>query len=328
MFSWSSLIAAYAQHGQAEEAFQLFQQMQLEGTGFDSDVIVGTTLVNMYGKCGYFKGAQSVFCNMGERTGITWNAMISAHNGYSLGKDAYRLFQQMQLEGMIPDKGTYVSLLSICTGQAFLAEGKQIHAHIVGCGLERDVVANALVNMYGKCGKVEDAKKMFNRMTRQNVVFWNSMAAAYAQHGQGKEALQLHQQMLLEGVNPNEATFCSILSACDHAGLLDEGCLCFVLMGQDHGIMPGVEHYDCMIDLFGRAGQLAEAENLINNIPLESSASLWMTLLGACKLHLDWERGQRAAKRIGSMVPEYPTPYVLLSNIYATAKNLEDAEKL
>lgn len=361
VFSWSALIAAYAQHGQDNEAFQLFLQMQLEGvipnkitflsilaavtnlaalqksqqvhaclvgSEFKSDDILGTALVVMYAKCGHLECAQTVFHGLQKQNVASWNAMIAAYTHVGLGKDAYKLFQQMQLEGIIADKVTCVSLLSLCANEALVIEGKRIHIHIGCFGLESDlIVGNALINMYGKCGIVEDARRIFKKMTSRNVISWNSMAAAYAQCGQGKKALQLYGQMLLEGIDPDQSTFYSILSAFSHAGLVAEGCECFISMSLDQGIIPTVQHYERMVDLLGKAGQLDGAENLIKNVPVQFSASTWMTLLGACKFHLDCERGQRAAKCILSLDPANPLPSILLSNIYATATKIGECRE-
>eukprot|EP00249_Psilotum_nudum_P016668 c25935_g8_i1 orf=2-886(+) len=179
--------------------------------------------------------------------------------------------------------------------------------------------------MYAKCGSLDDARRVFDQMNQRNVVSWTAMIAAYAQNGYGKESLELFQQMHSEGVKPNRITFVSILSACSHAGLLDDGWRYFNSMRKDPGMVPAVEHYGCMIDLLGRAGRLDEAESLVNNAPFGNYAGAWMTLLGACRIHGDVDRGARAAECIFELDPHNAAPFVLLSNIYSAAGKWNDA---
>eukprot|EP00249_Psilotum_nudum_P023613 c28935_g4_i7 orf=436-1446(+) len=189
-------------------------------------------------------------------------------------------------------------------------------------------MGNALVNMYGKCGSLTDARSLFDKMPHHNVVSWNSMISVYAQNGNGKAALELFPLMGLEGVKPDNITFIGILSACSHTGLLDDGCYQFISMSRDHLITPRLDHYVCMIDLLGRAGQFNEAEGLINSIPFEPHPVLWINLLGTCRIHGDVERGAQAAEHAFELDPNNTAVFVLLSNIYAAAGNWDDAAKV
>ncbi|KAJ7528052.1 hypothetical protein O6H91_16G084700 [Diphasiastrum complanatum] len=351
--SWSSIIAACAQNGHGMEALVLFSHMQVDGfkpdhvtfvctldactalatlergqmihasivdSGYEGLVVVGTALVNMYGRCGSFENARNVFDRMSHRNVITWNAMIAAcaRNGHC--KEALNLFNQMQAYGFKPDEVTFVSSLDACASLADLETGKKIHVAIIDSGYDRLVpLGNALVNMYGKCGCLQQARRVFGQMPHWNVISWNSIIVAYAQNGHGKEALQLFHEMQYRGVKPDQITFLSLLGACSHMGSVFDGRHYFQSMIQDHGIVPRLEHYVCMIDLLGRAGNLDEAENLITNLPVANEVSAWLCLLGACRIHGDVERGVRAANRVFKLDPENVAPYVLLSNIYATA---------
>uniref|UniRef100_UPI0040747504 Synthetic PPR-DYW protein n=1 Tax=synthetic construct TaxID=32630 RepID=UPI0040747504 len=360
--SWNAMISGYAQNGQSEEALELFREMQQEGikpseftfcsvlsacaslgslemgkqihgyvikSGFESIVFVGNALIDMYAKCGSIEDARKVFDEMPERTVVSWTAMISGYAQNGQSEEALELFREMQREGVKPDEVTLPSVLSACANLGALEQGKQIHAYVIKSGFESDVfVGSALIDMYAKCGSIEDARKVFDKMPERDVVSWNAMIAAYAQHGHGKEALQLFQQMQQEGVKPSEVTFTSILSACSHAGLVDEGHHYFESMSPDYGITPRVEHYGCMVDLLGRAGRLDEAEDLIKSMPFQPNVVVWGTLLGACRVHGDVERGERAAERILELDPESAAPYVLLSNIYAAAGRWDEAAKV
>lgn len=359
VISWTSIIAVCTQHHQA---LQLFRRMQLEGMapnratfvsvldaccsqdllsegkqvhiwilsgGCVLDVVVGTAIVNMYAKCGNLECAHKVFDELLEKNAVSWTAIITAYAQHGEGKEALQLYQQMQLEGATPDKVTYISVLCACASQALLSEGMQVHATIAESRFESDVaVGTSLVHMYSQCGKLEDARVMFDRMPERHVVSWNAMIAAYAQHGQGKEALHIFHKLQLQGALPDMVTFFIVLSACSHSGLTKEGCTCFISMIEDYGITPLVEHYNCMVDLLGRAGRLDGGENLIKSMPIDPKAITWMTMLGACKTHSDLERARLAAENVFVMDGKDATPYVLLANIYAASGRPDEALKL
>lgn len=281
----------------------------------------------MYGKVGNLKLAQNTFDRMPERDTVSWNAMmgVCALNGQA--KDAISLLDQMEQESSIPDKVTVVSMLDACASQAALIEGRRFHACIVGTGFESDiVVGTSLLNLYGRSGSLDLALQMFDKMPEQNLVAWNSMMAVYAQHGEGRAAVGLFNKMKQEGVIPNKATFVSILSACSHAGLVDEACHCFISMIQMHEILPVVDHYNCIVDLLGRAGRLHEAEVVIYHMPLNPTNASLMTLLGACRCKVDVERGERSALLGFKLDPDSAVPYVMLSNIYSTAREFSSKE--
>lgn len=284
----------------------------------EQDRFLGNLLVLMYGKCGALGDASTVFAKMRQHNVFSWNIIIGAYAHYDKGKEALRFYQQMLLEGVLPDKVTFVSILSACSDQVALGDGRQIHGLVMGCEFESDVsIGTALVNMYRKCGTLAHARKVFDEMAERNVMSWSAIIAAHGQHGEGKEALGLFQKMEREGVIPNDITFVSILSACSHTGLVDEGCRYFMSMINDHGITPNEEHYNCMIDLLGRAGRLSEGEELMENF--KPSAMSWITLLSACRMTLDLERAKCAAEHVHDLDPRNSKPYTLLSNIYSAA---------
>eukprot|EP00250_Pteridium_aquilinum_P031681 c44062_g1_i1 orf=1-576(+) len=182
--------------------------------------------------------------------------------------------------------------------------------------------------MYAKCGSLKDAEMVFHSMSLRSILSWTAIIAANAQHGHGKNALHLFKQMLEEGHVPNRATFVSIFSACSHAGLVDELKYFLGFMSRKTGVSVGLEVYNCIIDLFGRAGRLDEAEALIGNMPHDPTVVSWTTLLGACKNQIDVERGERAAKQVLRLDSQNAEPYVALSNIYAAAGMGEEAQML
>eukprot|EP01018_Ginkgo_biloba_P033989 Gb_34779 [translate_table: standard] len=360
--AWNSIIAGHARNAHYKEALNLFQQMQKAGvkqdrfsfasilgscaslpnveqgkqihahiikTGFESELFTGSAVVDMYAKCGSIEDAGRMFNQMLQRDLVSWTAMIGgcAKNGCS--EEAIKLFCQMQWSCIKPNNFTFGSVLSACANLAALEQGKQIHAHIIRTGFESNVFAgSAVVDMYAKCGSIEDARQLFDHVPERDLVSWNGMIAGYAQNGYGKQALLLFEQMLQASTKPNQVTFVGVLSACSHAGLVDEGYYYFNSMSQDHSINAGAEHYACMVDILGRAGCLDEAENLINHMPFEPDALVWGALLAACRIHGNMDIGKRAAECLFELEPQNSSTYVLLSNIYAAAGRWDDAAKV
>eukprot|EP01018_Ginkgo_biloba_P019942 Gb_25604 [translate_table: standard] len=351
--SWNAMITGYAQQGHGEEALQFFQQMQREDmkpthfsfasvlsacanmtafkqgkqihtqiikNGFDFNIFVGNALVDMYAKCGDVEKARFIFDKRPARNSVSWTSMIAGYAQKGHGEEALKLFCHMQRTDVKSDHATFASALRACASLAAMEQGKQVHAGIIKAGFDTNVFAgSALVDMYAKCGSIEDALHMFNKIPQRNLISWNAMIAGYAQNGCGKETLQLFEQMLQAGVKPDQVTFISVLSACSHAGLVDEGYQYFSSMSQDHCITPRADHYACMIDLLGRCGHLDEAENFINNMTIEPDAIMWLALLGACRIHGNIQLGKRAAESLFKLQPKNAAPYVLLSNMYAAA---------
>ncbi|CAM6035145.1 unnamed protein product [Sphagnum compactum] len=259
------------------------------------------------------------------RNVVTWNAMVLGHVRCGQGQKALELFQQMQEEGVRPNSVTFVGVLNACASMVAYEEGRSVHEQIIQSGCESDVfVGSSLVDMYTKCGSLEDAQRVFNIMPSRDVVTWSAMILGHVKCGQGQNALKLFRQLQQEGVQPNSVTFVAVLNACatcSHAGLVDEGMRCYAAMVTDYMISAKLEHYTCMVDLLGRAGHLQEAENMVMAIPCKPQVAAWMALLGTCRIHGNVEMAERVAKQILEMEPDNAAGYVLLSNIYAAAGN-------
>ncbi|XP_062225848.1 pentatricopeptide repeat-containing protein At4g39952, mitochondrial [Phragmites australis] len=290
---------------------------------------VANVLIGMYGRCGKFDRACKLFgLAKLKRDVVTWNALISsyAHLGHS--NDALSLYDQMLTEGVKPNSTTLTTVLSVCADLASLERGEQIHFYVKEMGLESDVsISTALVDMYTKCGELGIARRTFDSMFQRDVVSWNVMISGYGMHGKAKEALKLFSEMEGGSVKPNGVTFLSILSACCHAGLVDEGRKLFVRMGE-YSLELNLKHYACMVDLLGKSGQLQEAEDLILAMPIEPDGGIWGTLLSACKVHDNFEMGLRIAKKAFASDPGNDGYYILMSNSYGTVKKWDEIEKL
>jgi pentatricopeptide repeat protein len=350
---WTAMIRGLAQHGYVQEAFSFLLQMQREGfdlnpatyvdilsasesegasewvkevhshavrAGLDMDLRVGNALIHTYVKSGSVDDAQLVFNKMVERNVTTWNSMIGGLAQHGYAQKAFLLFLQMHKEGYVPNIFTYVSLLRASANVVDIEWVKEVHSHAIKAGIASDVrVGSALIHTYAKSGSIDDARLVFNTMSERNVISWTVMIGGLAQHGRGHEAVQLFEGMKADGVKPNGYSFVAVLSACSHAGLVDEGRRQFLSMTQDYGIEPTMKHYTCMVDLLGRAGHLDEAKRFVLNMLVEPGLVPWRALLSACRSHGNLEMGVLAAKECLKFDPKDAKTYVLLSNIYAAA---------
>ncbi|EFJ21479.1 hypothetical protein SELMODRAFT_106883 [Selaginella moellendorffii] len=291
-----------------------------------------TGLITMFSKCGILDDARRAFESHGERNVVTWTAMIAAYaqKGYLvLGLE---LFQTMEAEGILPDTAALASGISSCSSleelramHQRLVAGRAIHRKLEGL---HDVifpaVVAALLNLYGRCGSLAEASALFNASHKRTVASWNAMIAAYAQHGHLPESLDLVHQMQLHGSLPDKFTYIEILQACSHSGTRNLGWSYFVRMGMDHGLIPAIEHYVCVVDLLGRIGQLELAERVVKGLPYEPDVAAWNSLLGSCKIQGDMPRAQDTVGAVLKLQAESAAPYVLLANLYAAARRWED----
>ncbi|KAH7280860.1 hypothetical protein KP509_36G017300 [Ceratopteris richardii] len=347
----NAMITTFSLSGKSIEAMSIFRQMQIEGIlpgrftlidlicGFvgaemlpegrrlhatiyngihEDDLTVINTLLNMYGKTGMLEEARKLFQRANKQDSYTWSVMLGAYAQCDEGKDAILIFRRMLIEAILPDRVTYVSMVSVCASQTLLVDGKQLHVSILENAFNSDVnLMNALINMYGKCGSIEEASKVFNGMQTSNIVSWNALISVYALHGKGKEALQLYHKMSKDNVVPDSVTFSTVLSACSHSGLLKEGLECFISTGKSCTFKPTSEHVTCVVDLLCRAGLLEEGEKVMKTLLMQPTSVSWTILSAFCKMHSDKDRGEQFARNALDMEPENSSLYVLLSNVIA-----------
>ncbi|GLU18696.1 hypothetical protein SLE2022_349810 [Rubroshorea leprosula] len=298
--------------------------------GFDIDVSIGNTLLDAYAKSGEVCVSRKVFDEMEERDDVSWNSMIAVYAQNGLSAEALEVFYGMAREsGARYNAVTLSAVLLACAHSGALRAGKCIHDQVIRMGLEDSViVGTSIIDMYCKCGKVEMARKAFDCMKEKNVRTWTAMVAGYGMHGRAREALKVFYEMLWAGMRPNYITFVSVLAACSHAGLAQEGWHWFNAMKNEFNVEPGVEHYGCMVDLLGRAGYLDDAYNLLKGMKVKPDFVIWGSLLGACRIHHNVELGEIAARKLFELDPNNCGYYVLLSNIYADAGRWKDAESM
>ncbi|XP_004242825.2 pentatricopeptide repeat-containing protein At4g33170-like [Solanum lycopersicum] len=290
-------------------------KLKLDGTAF-----IGNIIMTMYSNLNLLNEADKIFRSIKEKDVISWNTLIAACSRCDDHSKALVVFREMveYFDGG-PDEFTYASLLSACAGMGSLQFGRQIHAHLIRKSSSVDIgVVNALVNMYAKCGCIQYAYTTFRLMTFRNLVSWNSVIAAFANHGHGKKVMKLFKEMMSDGLKPDSVTFLGLLIACNHAGLVDEGLYYFNTMNEIYGVTPDIEHFSCLIDLLGRAGRLKDAEEHMQRYPFGNDSVVLGCLLSACRLHGDVVIGERMAKKLLQLQPVSTSPYVLLSNLYAS----------
>ncbi|CAK9167131.1 unnamed protein product [Ilex paraguariensis] len=366
--SWNSLISGCVQNGEAKEAVFLVHQMQEGGMDFDlvtlvsvvtcygeiknlvqgmalhgyaikaglaSDATLANAFISMYLNCGELDGGRLQFDDMPNKNVVSWNALITGYRLRNLRNEVIDLFGQMIKEDQKPNHVSLLNLLWVCYThlQACvqlnnLNLANCVMAHVIHKGFEKDVaINNALIDLYARCGNITFARKLFDGLFQKDSVSWSVMINGYGLQGDGEAAIALLSQMRLLGLKPDDITYVSLLSACSHAGLVGQSNMIFNSM-VEHGIMPRMEHYACMVDLLGRTGHLNEAYNIVKGLPLKPYVSLLESLLGACLMHSNVELGEEIGGLLLEMDPQNSVPYVILHNIYAAAGRWTDANKV
>ncbi|XP_047150548.1 pentatricopeptide repeat-containing protein At1g34160 [Vigna umbellata] len=309
------------------EATQIHSQ--LLRFGFEADILLLTTLLDVYAKTGDLHAAHKVFDNMQKRDIASWNAMISGLAQGSRPNEAIGLFNRMKEEGWRPNEVTVLGALSACSQLGALKHGQIIHAYVVDEKLDTNViVCNAVIDMYAKCGFVDKAYSVFVSMNcKKSLVTWNTMIMALAMNGDANQALELLDKMAADGVDPDAVSYLAALCACNHAGLVEEGVRLFDMM-KGYGVKLNVKHYGSVVDLLGRAGRIKEACDIINSMPMVPDVVLWQSLLGACKIHGNVEVAEMASRKLVEMGSNHCGDFVLLSNVYAAQQRWYDVGRV
>ncbi|XP_062090638.1 pentatricopeptide repeat-containing protein At1g31430 [Humulus lupulus] len=318
----NALLDMYAKCGFLIVARNFFDEMPTR------NVICWTSMVSGYVNYGKLDEARELFESSPFRDVVLWTAMINGYVQHNRFDEAMVLFQEMQSKRVKADKFTMVSLLTGCAQLGALEQGKWIHSYINEHGIKIDaVVGTALIEMYAKCGCIDESLEIFKGTGDKDTASWTSIICGLAMNGQANKALELFSEMKRVGINPDYITFIGVLSACSHAGLVEDGRRYFHSMTNMYKIEPKLEHYGCLIDLFGRAGLLHEAEELIEKIPndnFETIVPLYGALLSACRIHGNIEMGERVASRLADIESSDSSVHMLLANIYASADRWED----
>ncbi|KAF7838784.1 pentatricopeptide repeat-containing protein [Senna tora] len=362
LVSWNVLLSGFHDYNSSESGPRTFYKMLVEGfrpnmytfvsilrsssslqdvgfgkqvhaqvlkNNFDDNEYVGTALVDMYAKCGCMEESYLAFHSLPSPDVFTWTVIITGFAQNDQAERAFKCFSLMQREGVKPNEFTLAGCLSGCSQITAGESGRQLHSMAIKSGHLPDMfVSSALVDMYAKCGCIEDAETIFKGLVRHDTVLWNTMICGFSLHGQGEKALKTFQEMKDNNYLPDEITFIGVLSACSHMGLVEEGKEHFNSMGSVYGIIPRDEHCACMVDILSRAGRFDEVECFIEELKLTSNALIWETVLGACTKHGNLKLGERAAEKIFELRPKEDSNYILLSNIFASKGKWPEVRKV
>uniref|UniRef100_A0A0A9D355 DYW domain-containing protein n=1 Tax=Arundo donax TaxID=35708 RepID=A0A0A9D355_ARUDO len=357
--SWNTLVLACAEAGRHQEAVGLVRTMWRDGfrpdsftlssvlpifaesadikrgmevhgfatrNGFANDVFVGSSLIDMYANCTRTDYSVKVFDNLPRCDAILWNSMLAgcAQNGSV--DEALGIFRRMLQAGVRPVPVTFSSLIPACGNLASLHLGKQLHACVIRGGFEDNIfISSSLIDMYCKCGNISIARRIFDGMQSPDIVSWTAMIMGYALHGPAREALVLFDRMELGNTKPNHITFLAALTACSHSGLVDNGWKYFNSMSGHYGIVPSLEHCAALADTLGRAGKLDEAYSFISKMQIKPTASVWSTLLRACRVHKNTMLAEEVAKKILELEPSSVGSHIILSNMYSASGRWNEA---
>lgn len=323
---YTALVDSYVKNGRVGFARTLFDMM------LKKSVICSTSMISGYMNQGSFGDAEEIFTKTLEKDVVVFNAMIEGYSkSIEYARKSLDIYIDMQRLNFWPNISTFASIIGACSVLASVEVSQQIQCQLVKTELYTDIkMGSALIDLYSKCGRIEDAQKVFDHMPKRNVFSWTSMIDGYGKNGYPNEALELFSRMKTEcHVEPNFVTFLSALSACGHAGLVDKGLEIFESMEKDYSLKPKMEHYACMVDLLGRAGSLQQAWELIMAMPETPNSDVWAALLSSCTLHGDVEMASKAAHELFKLnANSRPGAYVALSNTLAAAGKWDSVSEL
>ncbi|KAK2995136.1 hypothetical protein RJ640_020776 [Escallonia rubra] len=363
LVSWNSLISAFSRNECFRNSLNAFLRMRLEtvlepnevtliciisactnsgaldegtcihGFAFKIGLLreskVVNSLINMYGKFGYLGSACRLFKNMLVPNIVTWNSIIMVHVLSGSGEEGIGLFNHMRRAGICPDRATMVTLLQGCADMGVGQQADSLHGYILHAGLIEDVsIATGLLTVYAKSGRLDSSCEVFGGIKNPDRIAWTAMLAGFAVHGYGGKVIELFELMVSKGQEPDHVTFTHLLSACSHSGLVEEGRRYFEIMSSLYRVQPRLDHYCCMVDLFGRSGHLKDAHALIETMPMEPNSGVWGALLNACNVSGNLELGKEVAERLFAQNPSDRRNYLMLSNIYSAAGQWRDASKV
>nr|XP_010909249.1 putative pentatricopeptide repeat-containing protein At5g59200, chloroplastic [Elaeis guineensis] len=314
------LMEFYGKCGKFDDAGWVF------GETPERDAVAATILISCYSDHGLIEEAEAVFGGVQDKDAVCWTAMIDGCVRNGRANRALELFREMQRENVQPNEFTVVCVLSACSQLGALELGRWVHSYVGRYNIRLNTfVGSTLIDMYTKCGSIEEAQEVFGKLAEKDVVSYNSMIVGLAMHGRSYEAVELYRLMITRGLRPTHITFVGVLNACSHSGLVDMGFEILESMVKDYGLEPRIEHYGCMVDLLGRVGRLEEAYEFIERMSIEPDHVIWGALLGACKIHGNLTLGEKVAGILIESEAADSGTYVLLSNVYASFGKWEKA---
>ncbi|KAL2317713.1 hypothetical protein Fmac_031589 [Flemingia macrophylla] len=322
-FAWTAMISAYVRDRDMGSAGRLFDEMPKR------NIATWNAMIDGYVKLGNAESAEFLFNQMPARDIISWTTMMNCYSRNKRYSDVITLFHEMIDKGMIPDEVTMTTVISACAHLGALDLGKEVHLYLMLHGFDLDVyIGSSLIDMYAKCGSIDRSLLVFYKLQNKNLFCWNSILDGLATHGYLEEVLRMFGEMERRRIRPNAVTFISILTACTHAGFIEEGRHRFMSMTQNYGIIPQVEHYGCMVDLLSKAGLLEDAIEMIRSMPLEPNSFIWGALLNGCKLHKNMEIAHIASQNLMVLEPSNSGHYSLLISMNAEINRWSEVTKI
>lgn len=319
----NSLIDMYGKCGSIDDSWRLFNGM------LDKDVVSWNSMIARLARSGDMEAAKRLFDQMTNKNQVSWSLLVNGFVQNECFKEALKLYDEMTDAGVASNDAAITGAVAACAHIGALDFGRRIHLHLDDSKLCYDMVlSTALVDMYAKCGCIDLACSLFDRIVHKSGVTWNVMIMGLATHGKAAECFNLFSRMLEDGMKPSSISFVGILSACAHAGLLQEGKDYYEQMTKIYRITPRAEHLSCMVCLLGRAGLISEAFHLVCATPLEPDIATWGALLSCCNVHGYVDLGGFVAEKMLELDPTHTAAYVQLSSMYASANKWRQVQEI
>ncbi|KAL8124635.1 hypothetical protein AgCh_012329 [Apium graveolens] len=362
VISCNVMMAGFLQSGFANEAIKTFREMVIMGIkpnqstflsiiaacsklgdikqgkciqgyvirhNFESNTDIANQLIDIYSKCNFVDCARKVFNRLEHKDLVSWTSMMMGYVNSGHADEAIFLFCLLRGGRVLPDSVMLICLLQAFTQLGYFSLAREVQSYVYRSCMENKIqVINSLLSTYSKCGKLQCSEKLFAHMARRNLASWNAMITAYGMHGKCSEALNLFSQMKKKCVVPDEVTFTSVLSACSHSGLVEEGLRIFRSMKEDFSLIPREEHYGCVVDLLSRSGQLEEAFGFLQSIPVRYRGSAHSSMLAACRVHGNTRMGEFIGRQLLEIESQNPSAYGMVSNLYAEDDRWDEAAEI
>jgi pentatricopeptide repeat protein len=279
---------------------------------------VGVAAIDMYAKCGSLEKAHQVFEMLPAQSLVAWTALLLGSVQCGHAEEGLHCFEQMKLQGILPDAITFTCALKACGSIGALCKGMEIHDDIIRHKgmIGNPIIGNALIDMYAKCGVLTRAQGIFNKLLLRDTITWNTLLTGYSRLGEIENIVNVLYEMNANGIKPELIAITSVLNACCHAGLVDGGHMFFNYFFKDQSMIPTIEHFTCMIDLCGRAGQLESALGIMKNAPCYPNMFTWVAVIGACRKWGNAELAMSVFKHALPLVENEVGAYICMINIY------------
>lgn len=317
------LVELYGKCGEFVYAWKLFDEMH------ERDAVAQTVIISSYLDHGRIAEAKSVFNGINEKDTVCWTAMIGGLVRNGEMNMALDIFREMQMQNVRPNAVTIVCIVSACSQLGALDLGQWVHSYMQKFEINLNpFVGGALINMYSRCGDIDEALSVFTEMKVKDVSTYNAMISGLAMHGRCSDAVKTFETMRSNRIRPNAVTFVGLLNACSHGGLVEFGYKLFNSMKEEYGVDPKLEHYGCMVDLLGRVGRVEEAYDFMKNMKMPPDDILLGSLLSACKLHGKFKLADQVANFLLNHNIADPGTIILLANTYSAFGRWKEAAQL